>query len=184
MANNSYDDIRQLLLAAVERQSILTGTVHSIDKDSRTCSIDIDGTILPEVMLQPITDGSTGVVAYPAIDAQALLLYNAEWDGWSLLQASAIESIEVNIEQTTITADKEACNITVGNSSIEVTQDSIFINGGKNKGLVNVEVLKSFLQLVIADLGVLSSALNVLGVTFTPTAKSIPDTIEDTAVAH
>ena len=184
MANNSYDDIRQMLLNAIERQSIITGSVNSVDKDSRTCSIDIDGTILPEVMLQPVTNGNTGIVAYPAINAQALLLYNAEWDGWVLLMASEIEGVEVNIKQTTITADKESCNISVGKSSIDITKDSISINGGKNKGLVNIEALNAFLNLIIIDLNTLSSALNTIGVTFTPTAKRIPNTIEDTSVSH
>ena len=164
MANN-YDTIRNMLMAAVDVPAVLSGKVLEVDSEARTCNIDIDGTTLPGVLLQPLIDNTTGIAVFPKVGAQALCLYNAEWDGWVLLQASDIERIQLNI----------------GDTSIEVSADGVLFNGGKNGGLVNIDAFNA----VVTDIGVIAAALSSLGRPITTTSTALDkSTIEDTKVQH
>lgn len=167
MANN-YETIRNMLMATVDVPAVLSGKVLEVDTESRTCNIDIDGTTLLGVLLQPVIDNTTGIAIFPKVGAQALCLYNAEWDGWVLLQASDIERIQLNI----------------GDTSIEVSADGILFNGGENGGLVNVNTLKSAFNAVASDIAAIATALNSLGRPIITTSTALDNTIEDNSVKH
>lgn len=167
MANN-YDTIRAMLAATMDVPAVLSGTVVEVDDKARTCNIDIDGTTLPGVLLQPIIDNSTGIVIFPKVEATALCLYNAEYDGWVLLQASDIAHIE----------------IAVGDTSLSVSTDGIVINDGNKGGLVNVNTLKSAFNAVVTDITALYTALKGLGVPLVQTSASLSDNIEDNSIKH
>lgn len=164
MANN-YDTIRNMLMAAVDVPAVLSGKVLEVDTESRTCNIDIDGTTLTGVLLQPIIDNSTGIAIFPQVGAQAICLYNAEWDGWVLLQASDIDHIDIS----------------VGDTSLSVSTNGIVINNGNNGGLVNIDAFNA----VVTDIGVIAAALSSLGRPITTTSTALDkSTIEDTKVQH
>lgn len=164
MANN-YDTIRNMLMAAVDVPAVLSGKVLEVDTESRTCNIDIDGTTLTGVLLQPIIDNSTGIAIFPQVGAQAICLYNAEWDGWVLLQASDIDHIDIS----------------VGDTSLSVSTNGIVINNGNNGGLVNIDAFNA----VVTDIGVIAAALSSLGKPITTTSTALDkSTIEDTKVQH
>lgn len=167
MANN-YDTIRNMLMAAVDVPAVLSGKVLEVDTEARTANIDIDGTTLPGVLLQPVIDNSTGIVIFPKVGATALCLYDAEYDGWVLLQTSDIERVQLNI----------------GNTSIEVSADGVLFNGGNNGGLVNVNTLKSAFNAVVTDITTLYTALKGLGVQLVQTSTSLSDNIEDNSIKH
>ena len=167
MANN-YDTIRAMLAATMDVPAVLSGTVVDVDNEARTCNIDIDGTTLPGVLLQPILDNTTGLVIFPKVGATALCLYNAEYDGWVLLQTTDIERVLLNI----------------GNTSIEASADGISFNGGKNGGLVNIEVLKSAFNAVVSDIAVIATALKGLGIPIVPTSTPLDNTVEDDKIKH
>lgn len=164
MANN-YDTIRNMLMAAVEVPAVISGKVLEVDTESRTCNIDIDGTTLTGVLLQPLIDNTTGIAVFPKVGATAISLYNAEYDGWILLQASDIERVQLNI----------------GDTSIEVTADGVLFNDGNNGGLVNIDAFNA----VVTDIGVIAAALSSLGRPITTTSTALDkSTIEDTKVQH
>lgn len=164
MANN-YDTIRNMLMAAVDVPAVLSGKVLEVDTESRTCNIDIDGTTLTGVLLQPLIDNTTGIAVFPKVGAQALCLYNAEWDGWVLLQASDIDHIDIS----------------VGDTSLSVSTNGIVINNGNNGGLVNIDAFNA----VVTDIGVIAAALSSLGRPITTTSTALDkSTIEDTKVQH
>lgn len=157
-----------MLMAAVDVPAVLSGKVIEIDTEARTANIDVDGTTLPGVLLQPIIDNSTGIVIFPKVGATALCLYNAEYDGWILLQASDIERVQLNI----------------GDTSIEVSADGVLFNGGNNGGLVNINTLKSAFNAVVTDITALYTALKGLGVPLVQTSASLSDNIEDNSIKH
>lgn len=154
-----------MLMAAVEVPAVLSGKVLEVDTEARTCNIDIDGTTLSGVLLQPIIDNSTGIAIFPQVGAQAICLYNAEWDGWVLLQASDIDHIDIS----------------VGDTSLSVSTNGIVINNGNNGGLVNIDAFNA----VVTDIGVIAAALSSLGRPITTTSTALDkSTIEDTKVQH
>lgn len=157
-----------MLAATMDVPAVLSGTVVDVDNEARTCNIDIDGTTLPGVLLQPILDNTTGLVIFPKVGATALCLYNAEYDGWVLLQTTDIERVLLNI----------------GNTSIEASADGISFNGGKNGGLVNIEVLKSAFNAVVSDIAVIATALKGLGIPIVPTSTPLDNTVEDDKIKH
>ena len=152
-------------MAAVDVPAVLSGKVLEVDTKARTCNIDIDGTTLLGVLLQPIIDNSTGIAIFPQVGAQAICLYNAEWDGWVLLQASDIDHIDIS----------------VGDTSLSVSTNGIVINNGNNGGLVNINAFNA----VVTDIGVIAAALSSLGRPITTTSTALDkSTIEDTKVQH
>lgn len=154
-----------MLMAAVDVPAVLSGKVLEVDTKARTCNIDIDGTTLLGVLLQPIIDNSTGIAIFPQVGAQAICLYNAEWDGWVLLQASDIDHIDIS----------------VGDTSLSVSTNGIVINNGNNGGLVNINAFNA----VVTDIGVIAAALSSLGRPITTTSTALDkSTIEDTKVQH
>lgn len=157
-----------MLMAAVDVPAVLSGKVLEVDSEARTCNIDIDGTTLPGVLLQPVIDNSTGIAIFPQVGTQALCLYNAEWDGWVLLQASDIAHID----------------IAVGDTSLSVSTDGIVINEGNKGGLVNVTTLKDAFNAVVSDIAAIATVLNSLGRPIVTTSKTLDNTIEDTKVKH
>lgn len=167
MANN-YDTIRNMLMAAVDVPAVLSGKVLEVDTESRTCNIDIDGTTLSGVLLQPVIDNSTGIAIFPQVGAQAICLYNAEWDGWVLLQASDIDHIDIS----------------VGDTSLSVSTNGIVINNGNNGGLVNINTLKDAFNAVVSDITAIATALNSLGRPIFTTSTALDNTIEDNSVKH
>lgn len=174
MQNNSYNTIRDMLTAMMDVPVVITGKVVAVNKTARCCEVDIDGVALPGALLQPIIDGDAGIVAFPAIDAQVILLYNPEWDGWVVIQASKVESIHISIDNTTIL----------------VSQQGVVINEGKKGGLVNINTLRSEfakvvkdLRAVKADLSLIATAAGVVS-SFTQSSTILPDSIEDTAITH
>lgn len=157
-----------MLMAAVDVPAVLSGKVVEVDTDARTCNIDIDGTTLPGVLLQPIIDNTTGIAVIPKVGAQALCIYNAEWDGWVLLQTSDIDHID----------------IVVGETSLSVSTEGIVINKGSNGGLVNINTLKTAFNAVVSDIAAIATVLNSLGRPIVTTCTTLDNTIEDTKVKH
>lgn len=157
-----------MLAATMDVPAVLSGKVVEVDTEARTCNIDIDGTTLPGVLLQPIIDNTTGIAIFPKVGAIALCLYNAEWDGWVLLQASDIDHID----------------IAVGETSLSVSTKGIVINDGNNGGLVNVNTLKKAFNAVVSDIAVIATALNSLGRPITTTSSALDNTIEDNKIKH
>lgn len=157
-----------MLMAAVDVPAVLSGKVVEVDTDARTCNIDIDGTTLPGVLLQPIIDNITGIAVFPKVDAQALCIYNAEWDGWVLMQTSDIDHID----------------IAVGETSLSVSTNGIVINKGSNGGLVNINTLKTAFNAVVSDIAAIATVLNSLGRPIVTTCTTLDNTIEDTKVKH
>ena len=164
MANN-YDTIRAMLAATMDVPAVLSGTVVEVDNEARTCNIDIDGTTLPGVLLQPVLDNTTGLVIFPKVGATALCLYNAEYDGWVLLHTTEVEQVLVNI----------------GNTAIEASADGVKFNGGNNGGLVNIKAFNA----VVSDIALIAAALDSLGRPIVATSTMLDNAIiEDTKVTH
>ena len=166
--NNSYQTIRDMLAAMMDVPAVISGTVLSVDSDGRYCEVDIDGTSIPGVLLQPIIDNNTGIAIFPKVGAQALCLYNPEWDGWALLQASDIDHIDISI----------------GNTSLQLSADGVVINEGRNGGLVNVNTLTSAFNSVVADITTIATTLKGLGVPIPQTSTPLDNSIVDNKVKH
>lgn len=75
--------------------------------------------------------------------------------------------------------DKDTLEVIINDTSLKMTGDTISINGGNNKGLVNIEVLRDFIEAVSKDLLVAKSGTNVAQWM----ASGLPK-LEDNKVTH
>lgn len=75
--------------------------------------------------------------------------------------------------------DKDILEVTINDTNIKISGDTITINGGNNKGLVNIDVLRDFIDAVSKDLLVAKSGTNVAQWM----ASGLPN-LEDTKVTH
>lgn len=75
--------------------------------------------------------------------------------------------------------DKDTLEVVINDTSIKIEGDTITINGGKNKGLINIDEFRSFVDAVSKDLLIARSGTNVSQWM----ATSLPK-IEDTKVLH
>ena len=75
--------------------------------------------------------------------------------------------------------DKDVLEIAINDTNIKISGDTITINGGEKKGLVNIDVLRDFIDAVSKDLLVAKSGTNVAQWM----ASGLPQ-LEDTKVLH
>lgn len=75
--------------------------------------------------------------------------------------------------------DKDTLEIAINDTNIKMSGDTITINGGENNGLVNIDVLRDFIDAVSKDLLVAKSGTNVAQWM----ASGLPK-LEDTKVVH
>ena len=75
--------------------------------------------------------------------------------------------------------DKDSLEVKINDTSIKLEGDTITINGGKNKGLINIDEFRNFVDAVSKDLLIAKSGTNVAKWM----ASGLPK-VEDTKVVH
>lgn len=136
-----------LMLAKKLQMQIAYGIVTSVDKDVCTCTLKRDGeTELPNVKLRSVVDDSEyKCVQFPAIDSAVLYaLIEADETNAFVLSISELESIYINVKDTTILID----------------QDGVVINGGENLGIIKIEKLEEKLNSLVDEINAIKDAFN------------------------
>ncbi|MBE6331688.1 MAG: hypothetical protein E7070_05230 [Bacteroidales bacterium] len=155
--NNLATIIRQIAQTG-QRPTIIVGQVTARDDDARTIDVQpSDGSApLLGVALQSSTEGTTGIVTYPAIGSTVAVAMLTGYDAGFCILTDEVESIETTIGEMTLTANADAAEVKAGGTkatltinadgSIAIDAQSITINGGKLGGLVNVGDLRTALR--------------------------------------
>lgn len=170
MAQWTEDEVRRLLaqFVGINKPTVLA-TVKSVDKTENTCVIDDDGTEIPGVRLRAITGENTGIVGYPKQGAYVLCVKVEDTEEWAVIKSTEYESIEMTIE-------------------------SLVINGGELGGLVKIDAMIGWMQKVYTDMQALKTQLNTwpvagngapLALVFNPTAPNpVKSDFEDAKIKH
>lgn len=147
------------------------GTVESVYDDS--CDVAVNaGCTLYDVRLRAI-EGSTGnhCTLVPKVGSVAVVCSgrNTPADSF-IVQVSELERID----------------IAMGGQKVVVDNNGIRINGGRLGGMVNIHPLKSWMEAVQADLGVIHGALSSLtGGSVPPVVPfQTPQSLEDNNITH
>lgn len=163
-------EVRELLARFIgSNRPTMLGTVKDVDKTENTCTVDDDGVEWLGVRLRSITGENNGIVAYPKKGAYVLCVKVEDSEDWAVIKATEYESIQMTIE-------------------------SLVINGGDNGGLLNIDAMISWMQKVYADLQTLKTQLSTspvagngapLALVFNPTAPNpVKSDFEDTKIKH
>jgi hypothetical protein len=160
MVKLTEDEVRKLLARFVGiNKPTLLGVVKSVNKTDNTCVVEDDGVDIPGIRLGSVT-GAQGIVLYPKQKAFILCVKVEDTDEYSMLSASEYESIEITI-------------------------DSLIINGGEFGGLVKVSPIVSWMQNVKTDLTTISTAMQGLGVPIVlTTTQPIQSDFENSKIKH
>ena len=167
---------------------VFPAQVKEVDENNRTCTVRVNDNVdLYEVKLYAVTDKDLkGFCLLPAKDSQVLVARIANGNDLFVCSFSVVDKVVGTIgEHTSLLVEDEHIQLKTKQVSIDVSEDKvtvdadkeegIVINGGKNKGLVKIDVLndnldsiKSFVesmhQQLAKGLSSLDSAFKGLGV--------------------
>lgn len=163
--NNIKETIRQL--AQGGRQSVsLVCTVDAVDKTARTvdCTPLDESAPLLGVNLQANQESTFGVVAFPKVGSYVVVGFVADGAAGVVLLTDEVESVEVVISDDTarISADKDGVRVLMGdNTSAELTNDGITLNGGGFGGTVKIVELTERINAIERDINNLKNVFSV-----------------------
>ena len=171
-------EIRKMLrefIGSVSVDATIVAKVKSVDRDKCTCTVEDNDVEYFGVRLRPITGNNTGIVMFPKIDSNIMLVKVEDTEEWAMISATQYDCIQIEIE-------------------------SLIINGGENGGLTNTpelvrelnknnEILQTILQVISAPVNepgnsnpsAFQAALNLA-----LAGKEVGDfsRIEDTKIKH
>lgn len=146
-------------IAGNKKYDTFVAKVTAISGASCTAERVIDEKELVDIRLNVSITEAQGIVITPKIDS-LILVTTIDGYEWFASQFSEIDKITINA-------------------------GSIELNGGDNGGLVKAEALVSWMTKVKTDLSAISTALNGLGVAFTPTTPTAKQSdFENDKITH
>ena len=167
---------------------VFPAQVKEVDENNRTCTVRVNDNVdLYEVKLYAVTDKDLkGFCLIPAQDSQVLVARIANGNDLFVCSFSVVDKVvgtigkhtSLLVEDEHLLLETEKVTIDIAKDKVTVDADKeegIVINGGKNKGLVKIDVLndnldsiKSFVesmhQQLAKGLGSLDFAFKGLGV--------------------
>jgi hypothetical protein len=148
------------------RSLVFPALVKSVS--GSTCVVEIDGLEISDVRLRAVVNTeSEQLLIVPKTGSYVLI---ADLSGGDLRQLAAIGFSEV-----------ESINITIGQTTLEVSGSGVVINGGGLKGMVKVEAMVDWMGKLYNDLQALKLSLSThpvvgnsapLALVFNPTTPS------------
>lgn len=154
------------LLAQDGRQyASLICVVDAVDKTARTvdCTPLDESAPLLGVNLQANQESLFGVVAFPKVGSYVVVGFVAGGAAGVVLLTDEVESVEVTIsgDTTRISADKDGVRLLMGSdTSAELTQEGITLNGGGFGGTIKVEALTQRLNAIEKDINMLKGVFS------------------------
>lgn len=179
---NRYSEIKQVLRRVTNTEQpvydFLKMEVKQVHEDGDRCTCLMDGMEIPGVRLAAIANGSADrLIVRPAegslvevADLSAGKLRELMVVGYSEVESVTYhhgetrvtvdgEKIEAILGENVILADTDLISVEVGQSTVDITDGKIELNGGDNSGLVKVAQLADKLNSIERDINNLKTAL-------------------------
>ena len=148
--NRTEENLQQLITLMGKRNLqaalVAVGTVQNIDEQNRSCEIKIDDDLtLFNCRLNAVLDSYQNHLLIVPKDrsAVAFICVDGKPTDPLIIAYSEIDKLLLQIENTTLQIDK----------------DKIEINGGNNKGLINIEDLVSHINTIEDDINTLKTKI-------------------------
>lgn len=127
---------------------IAQGIVSNVGK--LTCDVEVDkGVIIYGVRLNVVTTSDMGVVFTPKVGSPVIIARIELGQDYQVLHCTELDKIQLR----------------VGSLLFEIDRDKIFMNEGKQGGLVLINPLKAELNKVNANVNIIRTAFTQLGAT-------------------
>ena len=142
-----YGKIAKTIKAMGAAQGVVLFTAEVDSVEDESCTVKIGTLELTDVRLRAVLNSeSDKIVVTPKRGSRVLVadLSGGSYSDLAVLSYSEAEKVEVVIEQTTCTIDK----------------DGIVMNGGNNGGLVNIDDLVAHINTIEDDINNLKTALS------------------------
>jgi|GEM_PF-3159144 len=108
----------------------------------------VDGTQYDFVRKRAAVDDKPGLVITPKVNSSILMVRIHNSDQFFMAMASEIESVRLEINGTTINADKDKIDLKVEDFGIEISKDLVKFNDGSFEGFVKVKELTDKLNAI------------------------------------
>lgn len=130
--NNEFETaLVNLLKSATKGAQHINGTIHSVDETEFTCQVDISTDAYPDLLLNDVPlrvlkNAQASFVEIPKLETSCLVCFR-----------------ENNVQRPQLIAVHESDKLllTIGTSTLEVTDGLFKFNGGYNDGMVKVNAL-------------------------------------------
>lgn len=134
--------------------------VVSVEGD--ICTAKLGNLTIPNIRLACIPRGAdNGILITPALGSTVMVadLSCGELRNMAVIGCTEIDAIRFHKDQTTISANGDKVKVDVGNSSFDISDTQISLNGGQNEGIVKVLNLVSKLNKIEKDVNNLKTSL-------------------------
>lgn len=130
-------------------------TVVSVDKERRTCTVEVEEVRYDDVLLHAVADGEQrGFCFEPAVGSTVLVSRIGGSNELYVAMFSEVDRARLSVgEELEATLSAEGLSLSIGEAKIEATTDriavdapEIVLNGGDHGGLVQVEELRQSLD--------------------------------------
>ena len=168
--NNIASLIRQIAQTG-QRPTIIVGQVTARDDEARTIDVQpSDGSApLLGVALQSSTEGTTGIVSYPAVGSTVAVAMLTGYDAGFCILTDEVERVQADLGKMSMTANADAVEIKAdgtkatltinADGTVAIDAKSITINGGKNGGLIQIATLMEAIKNLAQDIATVAAAV-------------------------
>jgi hypothetical protein len=152
-------------------------TVDAVDEDARTvdCTPIDEGAPLLSVNLQANQESEDGVVLLPAVGSYVVVSF-LESSVAVVVLTEKVDKIDLKIGDTTAQLVDGRIDIAVQDSTVKISPDGVFINGGNFGGMIKIKELTQKLNDLIAAFNSHTHELSTgaVAVTGSATAQANP----------
>ncbi len=143
-------------MVGADDPDMLIGTVSAVDDQKLTCTVKLDDDIIYyKVRLRSVVTDDTGVYVLPKADSKVTIACVDNGGHWTVVKWSEVDKLMLKIGQTTI----------------EVVDGSVTINGGNNNGLVKVAELTQKINALEQQMNTILSTIQGVSVTLAPSGS-------------
>ena len=137
-----------------QRPTIIVGQVTARDDEARTIDVQpSDGSApLLGVALQSSTEGTTGIVTYPAIGSTVAVAMLTGYDAGFCFMTDEVDKIVADVPDHHLEMTADGINISGGGIITIKSSNHIRLNGTGNGGLINIKALMDTLKIISENL--------------------------------
>lgn len=178
---------------------VFPAVVKEVDEDLRTCTVRVNGNVdFEDVRLYALTDADLkGFCLIPAVDSTVLVARIANSNELFVAMFSVVDKVlgtigdkaeftadgeqlryindktDIMVKSAKLTAKLDGVTLEITENKVKVDADEIVLNGGNNKGVANVDDIKSNLDAIKNYLTAMNAAVatGLTGVGLGPAAS-------------
>ena len=137
---------------------IVIATVQSVNEDDKVLDAVVDDThVFSDIALDVFPNGGNSIYLVPTVGSLIILGFIEGYaEAPFIIKTTQVDKIIISIPgehpDSIIYSDKDVVEIIRGSSSWKIEDNLITLNGGKNRGIMNISQIDSLVEALSQDL--------------------------------